>query len=258
MSAETLHDVWSLTLRLCLNTLRMPFFMVIAVFQPLLWLLLFGTIMGDLVKFEHVGFGAYASFLAPGVAVLSVFYASAYAGFSVASDLKSGNTDRLRSLPLARVAIPLSYLLHNVIVVVVQSLLVLMVAAAAGMAPWASAGTIFGVLLVCLFASVLFSGLSVAIAFLSEDHETLLSLVNLLTMPMLFLSSFLVQAADMPAWMRWAAHLNPLNWAISLARDAVTGQRSDEAFLYAVLLCAVAGAAVWACLKSFQRLELLS
>ena len=122
-----ISDTYKLTRRLLRNTLRMPFFVFITIFQPLVWLFLFSALFGG-VTGDYSEFGSYAGFLAPGIAVMSAFYGSVYAGFSVSSDIKSNVVERLRCAPINRLSIPFSYCFHNAVVVAFQAFFVLVVA----------------------------------------------------------------------------------------------------------------------------------
>ena len=230
-----ISDTYKLTRRLLRNTLRMPFFVFITIFQPLVWLFLFSALFGG-VTGDYSEFGSYAGFLAPGIAVMSAFYGSVYAGFSVSSDIKSNVVERLRCAPINRLSIPFSYCFHNGVLVAFQAFFVLVVAYFLGYLSWVSIPGLVAIVAVCTLLGLLFGTLSIAIAFLTKSHETLLSIVNFLTLPLLFTSSLLIQSAGMPGWMQSVAQVNPLNWAIVMARHMAANSWQPQTFLYCGLM----------------------
>jgi ABC-2 type transport system permease protein len=238
-----------LTFRLLRSTLQMPFFVAITTLQPLLWLFLFGSIMGSRLGSE----GSYAAFLLPGVAVMSAFYSSAYAGFAVANDLRSGALETLRIAPVDRLALPWSYVGHATLTVLAQVLAVQLVGSAMVGAHALALGQVLPITLTCLALALAVGGLSVALAFATGTHEALLSATNLLALPLLFLSSFLGPADAMPAWMQFVANGNPLHWAMSLAKGLASGLSTSTLIVYAVLLAALAVLGPLTAAHAFQR-----
>ena len=65
-----------------------------------------------------------------------------------------------------------------------------------------------------------FSGLSNGIALLTRKDETLIAIVNFISLPLSFLSSVLMAPQLMPPWMQAVASVNPVNWAAGAARGA--------------------------------------
>ncbi|MGI8405601.1 MAG: ABC transporter permease [Thermomicrobiales bacterium] len=87
-------------------------------------------------------------------------------------------------------------------------------------------GGIAGVL-VALVAAVLlvviFAALSNAIALLVRQQQALIGLSQLTTLPLMFLSSAVMDTSLAPAWVRTIARYNPVEWAIVAGREALLG-----------------------------------
>jgi len=66
----------------------------------------------------------------------------------------------------------------------------------------------------------IFASLSNGVAVLSAQRETLIGVVTLVTLPLTFLSSALMQQSLLPGWIRWIARFNPVNWAAEAGRSA--------------------------------------
>ena len=59
------------------------------------------------------------------------------------------------------------------------------------------------------------------LALLARREETLIAVMNFLILPLTFLSTGFMQKSLLPDWMRTAADLNPVNWAVEAGREAV-------------------------------------
>jgi ABC-2 type transport system permease protein len=71
-----------------------------------------------------------------------------------------------------------------------------------------------------------FASLSNGVAVLTRQRETLIGIVTMVTLPLTFLSSALMQQSLLPGWIRWVAKFNPINWAAEAGRLAA-GANAD-------------------------------
>ncbi len=80
-------------------------------------------------------------------------------------------------------------------------------------------------MLVVILAGVLvnsaFAGMSQGIALLTRKEATMIAVANFIGLPLLFLSSTLLAATQMPHWMQTVAKFNPVNWGVVMAREAI-------------------------------------
>jgi ABC-2 type transport system permease protein len=102
-----------------------------------------------------------------------------------------------------------------------------------------------------------FASLSNGVAVLSRQRETLIGVVTMVTLPLTFLSSALMQQSLLPDWLQWVAKFNPVNWAVEAGRSAVGstpdwGLIASRTGLLALLLLAAAAFATRA-FTSYQR-----
>lgn len=213
-------------------SIQSPFYLIFALTQPLIWLLLFGSLfapaMADLSG-DLQGKG-YIAYIAPGIAVMSAAMSASFAGIQVLSDLQRGAMNRLFFSPASDVAIVCAPLLHAGLVSGVQAAVLITVGLVAGGAgvsmPAIAATTVIGFLL-----GVGFSGVSVAVALHFRQIQAIIGTMNFLTLPLTFLSSVLISHAAMPGWMILAAYANPIDWGASLARFANGGELSNLALV---------------------------
>lgn len=226
-------------------SIQSPFYLIFSLAQPLIWLLLFGSLFAPAMASlsgDLQGAG-YIAYIAPGIAVMSAAMGASFAGIQVLSDLQRGAMNRLFFSPASDVAIACAPLLHAGLVSGVQAAVLItvgLVAGGAGVSISAiTATTVIGFLL-----GVGFSGLSVAVALHFRQIQAIIGTMNFLTLPLTFLSSVLISHAAMPDWMAVVAWINPIDWGASLARSANGTALSEVALIRnMVLLSAFALAA---------------
>jgi ABC-2 type transport system permease protein len=80
------------------------------------------------------------------------------------------------------------------------------------------AGILLIVLIAMVFSTIL-SGFSLSVAVTVKTQETLMALVNFLTMPLMFTSNALFPRAAMPAWLAAIAKVNPVSHAVAPIRE---------------------------------------
>src|SRR5512146_2979307 len=128
-----LSDLGALFVRAVKGSLRNPVWLFVGLFQPILYLLLFAPLLSNLSGVP--GFppgGAYTVFT-PGLLVMIALFTTAFAGFGLVDQIRSGVVERFLVTPASRLAILLAYVLRDVAVLLVQSALVVAIALPLGL-----------------------------------------------------------------------------------------------------------------------------
>jgi hypothetical protein len=73
--------------------------------QPLVLLVMFVSVFGNLAITGHAGGGSYREFLIPGIIIENVTLTAPASGLALLRDASSGLADRFRSLPMSRAAV---------------------------------------------------------------------------------------------------------------------------------------------------------
>jgi ABC-2 type transport system permease protein len=237
--------------------LRQPAWVGISLVQPVIWLLLFGAVFKRTADIPGFSGGSYIAFLTPGVVVMLAVSSAGWVGMGFIEDINRGTMDRLLVSPIWRGALNLGSVAQSVLSIVVQSVIVIGLSLAVGARfPGGIAGVAALVAVAGLLGAV-FASLSNGVAVLTRQRETLIGIVTMVTLPLTFLSSALMQASLLPGWIRWLAKFNPVNWAAEAGRSAA-GSSPDWALvatrtgLLALLLLASAAFATRA-FNSYQR-----
>ena len=234
---NALADTWYIVLRDLRARIRMPVFIFMTLFQPILWLVLFTQIFKSLGNMPGLG-GSYLEFFAPGVVVMTVLFGSAFAGFGMLMDIDAGRLFKMLATPVTRVSIITGRVAASVVVAIIQAVVVFIIAAIMGVH---FATGLFGVLFALVLVALLgvgFAAFSNGLVLLLRRQETVMAVTNLFTMPLMFLSSMMMPGSVLPGWLNAVRHFNPVDYAVVGVRDLV--QRgyvwSDLWLAFAVLL----------------------
>jgi ABC-2 type transport system permease protein len=217
---DMLREVGGLTKRWFMHSLRQPIAIAAGLFQPLIWLFLFGSVFRNLRPEALQAAGDnYVSFLAAGVIIFTAFSSALASGVPVLFDKENQFLDRLLVAPLvSRFSIVIASAIHIVVMSFLQAAVVLVVAAWWGGAVILTPAVIAAVFLITALLIVGIAAFSLGCAFGMRAHFEMLSLIQVVALPAIFVSSALAPLSLMPAWLQWPASLNPLTMAIEPVR----------------------------------------
>lgn len=221
-SGGAISHTWAMTMRHMRALMRQPWYLGITLIQPVIWLLLFGKLFSSVALVPGFEAGSYVQFLAPGVVVMVAMFSSGWSGMALIEDLDRGVLDRFLVTPVRRSALIGGRLLQGMLVIAIQSLVIVGIAIVAGASFANGAVGLAALLLVGALLGAAMAGISNGVALLARKEETLIGTVNLLVLPLSFLSATFMPADLMPGWMQTAAAFNPVHWAVEAGRAATT------------------------------------
>src|SRR5439155_14930286 len=154
-------------------------------------------------------------------------------------------------------ALNLGSVAQSVLSIVVQSAIVIGLSLAVEAHFSNGVGGVAVLVVVAGLLGAVFASLSNGVAILTRQRETLIGLVTMVTLPLTFLSSALMQQSLLPGWIRWVARFNPVNWAAEAGRSATSANADwwligTRTGLLALLLLASAAFATRA-FNTYQR-----
>ncbi|WP_026414558.1 ABC transporter permease [Actinomadura oligospora] len=218
---------------------------VAALIFPVVMVVLFGYVFGSAIQVP--GGGDYREYLMPGLFAMVTFTAVQGVMTRTAADASQGVTDRIRSMPTARLAVPFGQTgadsligLPLLAIMVVTGLLV-------GWQPHRGAISTAEAFLLIVLLRYALGWVGVYLGLVVKDEQTAAQLVPLF-LPVTMLSNAFVPTDGMPAWLRFVADWNPVSAITAAARDLFgnPGVRSAhpawpmEHPVAAVLICSVA------------------
>ena len=212
------------------RAIRNPMWIVVNLFQPLLYLLLFAPLLEGL---QMPGFNQTGSlnYFVPGVLVM-ISFSSAFFGLNILDDLRDGVVERLRVTPANRLALLLGMVLHDVMIFLVQCTTLIVVATLMGLRlVWAGFPLLIGLLALIGLTMVSFS---YALTLKMRDQGALAGMISTLTVPLLLLSGVLLPMTLAPDFLQTLSQFNPFTHAVDAARALVNGQLGDASILRAL------------------------
>ena len=216
-----LRDTWFMTVRQARNLMREPIWIVLLLVQPMVWLLLYGQLFRNVTRLGGFGTSSYITFLAPAIVVMNAFFGATWSGMSMINDLDHKVVERFLATPASRLSIVLSQIVRSALTAAIQAVIILVVSFILGVRIHTGVLGWLTIILAGILVNSSFAGVSQAIALLTRREATMIAVANFIGLPLLFLSSTLLAAAQMPQWMQTVAKFNPVNWGVVMAREVV-------------------------------------
>jgi ABC-2 type transport system permease protein len=249
---KVLRDTRLLFVSRVIETLRSPIRIIIGLFQPACYLILFAPLLKRIANAPGFPPGGALRVFTPGLVVLMAMFGAAYVGFGLIDDVRSGVIERLRVTPVSRLSLLLGRACHDVVFLLLQSLTLLFVAWLLGLRA-DPLGVLISLGLVVLIG-LLMSSASYSIALAVKDEDALASSLNLITLPLMLLSGIMLPLTLAPLWIRDLALINPLSHAVDAARALFDGQITSPVVPRGFALMAIFGAlAVWWAARAFKN-----
>jgi len=217
---NALADTWYIVLRGLRSRIRMPVFIFMTLFQPVLWLVLFTQIFKSLGG-SSLGGNSYLQFFAPGVVVMTVLFGAAFSGFGLLMMMDMGILAKMLATPVTRVSIIMGLVIAAVVVSIIQAAIIFVIAAIMGVHVATGVPGVLLALFIVALLGLAFAAFSNGLALLVKRQETVMATTNLITMPLMFLSSTMMPSRALPSWLNTVRHFNPVDYAVVGVRGLV-------------------------------------
>ncbi|HDL86622.1 MAG TPA: ABC transporter [Candidatus Acetothermia bacterium] len=216
-------DIWYVAKRELIKFTRARVRFAVNLIQPLIWLGLMGNMMKGMTNAPGIGkmlgTGNYLAFMTPGIIVMTVLFAGAFGGISIVWDRRIGYLEKLMAAPIARGSIAFGKMLSTMLQVGTQVVVVMIIATILGVHIVTGLPGCVVILLIAMVFSLILSGFSLSVSATMKTMETLMALVNLVTLPLMFASSALFPLKVMPGWLAAVAKFNPVTYAVRPVRE---------------------------------------
>jgi ABC-2 type transport system permease protein len=201
------------------RTLRQPAHVLATILTPVIVWVFFASGFEALISTDASG---YRGYLAPGIALLVVVFASLYAAMTLTDERERAWIVTVTAEGVSPGSIALGKLAAGSIVATGQAGLVLAAAPVLG-AP-ASLGGFVGSLAALALASVGAGGVAAWLACVTRTSRAFHGLINLAFMPAWMLSGALFPLETAAGWMRAITIVNPGSWAHAVASSVFAGE----------------------------------
>lgn len=188
--------------------------------QPLVfWMLLGGGMSASFRPASGAGGTGYMEYFYPGVIVMVLLFTAIFATISVVEDRREGFLQGVLVAPVSRAQIVLGQALGGTSLALVQGTMFLALAPLAGIG--LGLGAVVSSVAVMFLVAFALTSLGLVIAWRMESTQGFHAIMNLLLMPIWFLSGAVFPLAGVPRPLAWVMRLNPLTYGMAALRRTI-------------------------------------
>ena len=184
--------------------------------QPLLWLLVFGYVMGSL-RVIPTGM-PYMDYIMPGVLIQSATSVAIFFGLVIIWERESGILKRLVTAPAPRYAIVIGRSMAAGVRALFQAFIIIPIAILFGVKVLLDPLCLFMALVVIFISAGGFAGLSILVASILKTREKFMGIGQAIIFPLFFASNALYPISSMPQILQLFASINPMTYMVSATR----------------------------------------
>ncbi|UNK44985.1 ABC transporter permease [Arthrobacter sulfonylureivorans] len=228
-----------------LLVLRDPFSLVFSLLQPLIFLALFGPLLGAAVGTEAFGGESSLQWFLPGVVVMISLFGTTMTGSNLQYELMTGSYERILATPLSRSSLMIGRALKEWAPLVAQGLLIALVCIPFGFVFY-PLHVLLGLLILGIFG-IGIGALSYTLALITQGTEWVFwGVQQTLLFPLMILSGIMLPIEAGPGWMQALSRYNPLTYLVNAERELFAGTVGADTLwgLVAAVLTAAVGLAV--------------
>jgi len=217
-SNSFLGDVWTNFMRWNINAIRNPFVVVSSLLQPIIFLVLFTQVFGNIAGGALQTGINYETYLLPAIAVQISLVVASSSGIGLVDDIESGVFQKTLVTPMNRVAVFLGKTLSELIRIVVQVTIILVLGVVLGAEIATGIPGALAIIGIAILFSLWFLAFSNTVALITRDQESTIIAANMVQLPLLFVSSAFLPVSSMRPWIQTVATYNPITYGVDAAR----------------------------------------
>ena len=191
---------------------------VTALIQPLLFLFVLGSGLQQLSAASTHGVDL-KTFIYPGILCIAVMFTAMFSAASIVWDREFGFLREMMVAPIRRSSIVLGKCMGGATVASLQGVILLCLAWTVHV-PY-SVTLVLGVLALQLLLAFTITAFGVMVAARISQVQSFMALMQMVIMPMYFLSGALFPVAGLPAWLAFLNRIDPLTYAVDPMRRLV-------------------------------------
>ncbi|MDQ1741238.1 MAG: type transport system permease protein [Pseudonocardiales bacterium] len=186
--------------------------------QPLLFLFVLGAGLNQLSSASTHGVDL-KTFIYPGILCISVMFTAMFSAASIVWDREFGFLREMMVAPVRRSSIIIGKCLGGATVAGFQGVIVLALAGAVHV-PYDPL-LLLGIFALQLLLAFSITAFGVMVAVRIKQMQSFMGVMQMIVMPMFFLSGALYPVANLPAWLAVLNRLDPLTYAVDPMRRLV-------------------------------------
>ncbi len=186
--------------------------------QPFLFLFVLGGGLQQIASEGTHGVNL-KTFIYPGILCMAVMFTAMFSAASIVWDREFGFLREMMVAPVRRSSIVIGKVLGGATVASFQGLIVLAIAGLVHV-PY-NAGLIFGVFGLQLLLAFTITAFGMAVAIRIKQMQSFMGVMQMIVMPMYFISGAMFPASGLPTWLSILNRLDPLAYAVDPMRRLV-------------------------------------
>jgi ABC-2 type transport system permease protein len=186
--------------------------------QPLLFLFVMGAGLNTLSKSGTFGVNL-KTFIYPGILCISVMFTAMFAAASIVWDREFGFLREMMVAPVSRSSIVIGKCLGGATVACLQGIIMILLGPAVGVGY--SVTLILGIFGLQLLLAFTITAFGVMIAVRIKQMQSFFGVMQMIVMPMFFISGALFPTRGLPAWLEVLNRIDPLTYAVDPMRRLV-------------------------------------
>ncbi len=194
---------------------------VTSLVQPLLFLFVLGSGLQQLSSASTHGVNL-KTFIYPGVLCISVMFTAMFSAASIVWDREFGFLREMMVAPIRRSSIVIGKCIGGATVASLQGVILLCLAGTVGV-PYDPA-MILGIFALQLLLAFSITAFGVMVAARVTQMQSFMGLMQMIVMPMFFISGALFPVGDLPPWLAFLNRIDPLTYAVAPMRSLVFAQ----------------------------------
>ncbi|MWV40530.1 ABC transporter permease [Natrialba sp. INN-245] len=226
--------------RWLVKTSRSPFVTFSSLVQPVVFFVLIAAVLGavadNALAGAYDGDVAYVTFLTPAIVIQSALAAAAVSGIGLVKDMETGMFDKILVSPVDRTAMLLGKVLSELLRIAVQTMIILVLGyvmlrytTGTSIDSYLQTGVVgvvgvVGIVGIAVCFGLVFVAFSNVVALATRDEEATILIANLLTFPLLFVSSAVLPLSVLPGWIQAVAVVNPVTYGVDGIRAFMLGE----------------------------------
>jgi ABC-2 type transport system permease protein len=195
--------------------------MMATLVQPLLFLFVLGSGLQQLSSASTHGVNL-KTFIYPGVLCIAVMFTAMFSAASIVWDREFGFLREMLVAPIRRSSIVIGKCFGGATVACTQGVIMLLLAPLVGV-PY-SLALIVGVFSLQLILAFTITAFGVMIAARIKQMQAFFGVMQMLVVPMFFISGALFPVANLPGWLTFLNRIDPLTYAVDPMKKLVFSQ----------------------------------
>ena len=214
--AEVFRGTWVIAYRELLRFVQERTRLLGSFAMPLLFLVIFGAGFNRMIGQMTPGVD-FIRFMYPGLIAMTVLMNSVMSGLSVVWDREFGFLKEVLVAPLNRYGIVLGKAMGSAAVAVAQGIIMLVLAPILGIS--IDFMLVVKLIPLLILISLSLSGLGILVASRMRSQQGFQMLVQIIIMPLIFLSGVFFPINNVPLWLEVLSKINPLTYGVDAIRQ---------------------------------------